>query len=178
MSSASNTRFWTGQRWRLLGWGGALILLTTPWVAMQFSREVNWSLADFVLAALIFAVAGTALELSARASASHAYRGGATLAVLSAVLLVWVNGAVGIIGSENNPANLMFAGVLAIAVVGAVVAGFRPLGLARAMLAAAAGQAAVALIALGLGHNILPISAVFIALWLGAALLFAKAVDP
>lgn len=52
-----------------------------------------------------------------------------------------MNGAVGIVGSEDNPANLMYGGVLAVGIVGAVIARFRAEGMARA-------QGSVALIAL------------------------------
>jgi hypothetical protein len=36
------------------------------------------------------------------------------LAVGTALFLVWSNLAVGLIGSENNPANMMYLGVLAV----------------------------------------------------------------
>ena len=29
--------------WRMLGWGTAILLLATPFVAMRFTSEVNWS---------------------------------------------------------------------------------------------------------------------------------------
>jgi hypothetical protein len=38
------------------------------------------------------------------------------------MFLVWMNLAVGIIGSEDNPANLMFGGVLALGILGAFIA--------------------------------------------------------
>ena len=55
-------------------------------------------------------------------------------------MLVWINLAVGIIGSEDNPANLMYGGVLAVGVAGAVAARFRPGGMARALAATALAQ--------------------------------------
>jgi len=36
-------------RWRLAAWSVAAILLLLPMAAMQFTDEVNWSLADFVV---------------------------------------------------------------------------------------------------------------------------------
>ena len=53
-----------------------------------------------------------------------------TVAALGAFFLVWVNGAVGIIGNEENQANLLFFGVLAVAVVGSLIARFRAKGMA------------------------------------------------
>ena len=58
-----------------------------------------------------------------------------------------INLAVGVIGSEENPANLMFGGVLAVGIVGAVVARFRPRGMARALVSTAVAQTTVGVIA-------------------------------
>ena len=40
---------WRRRRWRLAAWSVAALLLLLPLVAMQFTDEVNWSLADFVV---------------------------------------------------------------------------------------------------------------------------------
>lgn len=87
-----------------------------------------------------------------------------------------MNLAVGIIGNEDNPANLMYGGVLAVAAIGAVVAGFRPRGMARALAATALAQALVALIAMiaGLGYTFI-LTGFFVALWLTSARLFRRA---
>jgi hypothetical protein len=126
--------------WRIAGWGFAAALLLTPLVAMQFTDEVRWAPGDFAAAALLIGGLGLAFELAVRRSASTAYRLGAALAALNAFLLVWINLAVGFIGDEGDPANLLFAGVLLVALAGAVAARFRARGLALAMGAAAAVQ--------------------------------------
>lgn len=84
---------------------------------------------------------------------NNAYRAAVGVALAAAFVLVWMNLAVGVIGSEDNPANLMHGGVLAAAIVGVVIARFRPRGMARALLATALAKALVAVIALiaGLG---------------------------
>ena len=113
-----------------------------------------------------------------------AYRAAVGVALAVAFLLAWVNLAVGIIGSEDELANLMYVGVLAVGIVGAVVARFRPRGMARALFATALAQALVAVIALvfGLGSGsppgvlgILALNGFFVALFLGSALLFRYA---
>ena len=145
---------------------------------------MSWNLLDFaVLAGLLAGVGGT-FWLARRMTNNVAYRAGVGIALLAAFLLVWVNGAVGIIGSSNNDANLMFFGVLAVGIISAVFAGFQPVGMARAMLATAIAQVAVAVIALtaGLGTSgpgwpvdVLVLTAFFTALWLLSAWLFHKA---
>ena len=128
--------------WRIAGWSIPVLLLMLPAVAMQFTSEVDWSVADFSIAAVLFGSVGLTFELIVRTSDSLSYRFGAGLAVISAFLTIWVNGAVGMIGSENNPYNLVFGAVLLIALIGAVLARFRAAGMARAMTVAAIAQVA------------------------------------
>lgn len=124
--------------WRLIGWAIPVGLLTIPWIA-----HFPWTAADYIVAATIFAIVGGTFELAVRASGNASYRLGAAAAIATAFLLVWINLAVGIIGSENNPLNLMFFGVIAAAIVGGIVARFRADGMARAMTLAAALQGAI-----------------------------------
>ena len=95
-----------------------------------------------------------------------------------------MNLAVGIIGGEGNPANLMFGGVLAVGIIGTIIARCQPRGMVRALVATAIAQAAVAVIVLvtGLGVSgrpetgaILILNGLFVALWLGSAWLFRRA---
>ena len=95
---------------RPVGWGGSLALLLAPFIAMQLlpGSGVNWTVGDFVFLAMLLAIIGLALELVVRASDSWAYRGGATLALAAGSMLLVANGAVGYIGSEDNPYNQLF----------------------------------------------------------------------
>ena len=116
-----------------------------------------------------------------RLQSSIAYRLAAGLALTAAFLIVWLNAAAGLIGIEDDdPANLLYVGVLAIGFVGAVVARLHPLGLARAMFATALAQALVGAVALKLPNtassmHIVILHGVFVALFAGAALLFQSA---
>lgn len=163
--------------WRLLMWGGAAALLLLPLIAMRFTDEVNWSPFDFLVFGAMLTVACGACELAVRLSrGNRLYRVGAFLAVATGFLLVWVNLAVGFIGGERNPANLMYGGVLGIGLLGACIARFRPRGMAMAMLATAVAQLAVGVIAHsgGMDHP-WPATAAFTALWLASAGLFDRA---
>jgi len=62
---------------------------------------------------------------------------------------------------SNNPINLLYFGVIADGVIGALIARFQPMGLAYTMLAMAAAQAMVAAIALIGGFYQTPPSTVF-----------------
>ena len=120
----------------------------------------------------------------ARRVARRRYGAGAALAMAAATLLVAVNGAVGFLGSEQNPANLLFAGVLAVAALGAVAVRFRAAGLAQVMTATALAQGLVGAMALaaGLGapgwkgvYEVVLGTGLFAGLWLLSARLFRGA---
>ena len=70
------------------------------------------------------------------------------LALATPLLLVWMIGAVGVLGREGNPADWMYIGVFAVGIICAIAARFRPAGMARALFATALAQALVAAIAL------------------------------
>ncbi len=172
-----------GSRWRRARWAAAALLLLLPLVAMQFTDELSWDATDFALAGALVIGVLLSYELAARKRGDTAYRAAVGVALAAASILVWVNGAVGIIGSENNDANLMYGGVLAVGVVGAGIARFQPHGMARALFATALAHASVAVIALiaGLGApesgplEIVALNAFFVALFVGSALLFRRA---
>ena len=166
----SGRRGWSP--WRVAGWSIPVLLLMLPAVAMQFTSEVDWSLADFIFAAVLFGTVGLAFELIVRTSDSLAYRFGAGLAVVAAFLTIWVNGAVGMIGSEDNPYNLVFGGVLLIALIGSVLGRFRPAGMARAMAVAAIAQVVAGAAGLTTDARGAVLSMGFGGLWLLSAALF------
>ena len=166
--------------WRLIGWAIPVGLLTIPAIA-----NWPWSAADFVVAGAMFAVAGGTFELAVRSSGNIWYRTGAAIALATAFLVVWINLAVGIIGSEDNPLNLMFFGVIAAALAGSIATRFRAGGMARSMTIAAIlqGVIGVAVFLFNLGHGeppgalpLLLLIELFALAWLLSAWCFRKAV--
>jgi hypothetical protein len=125
----------------------------------------------------------TALKERSNMSDRNAYRFAAGVALAAGLLLVWLSLGVGIIGADGDPANTMYFGVVGVGIIGAIVARFRPHGMARALFATALAQALVAVIALifGLGLpwsppvEILILNGFFVALFVGSALLFRHA---
>ena len=166
--------------WRIAGWGFAAALLLAPFVAMRMNVEgVDWSPFDFVAAAFLIGIPGLLFELAVRLSGNWAYRAGAALALLISFLTVWINLAVGIVGDEDNPANLMFFAVVFIALAGSVLAGFKPAGMARALFIAALVQAGIgAVVWFGRMETAAPAAGLSLALalmWLAAGGLFRRA---
>lgn len=158
--------------WRIAGWTLALLLLLLPAVAMQFTDEVNWTAADFLFAAIVFGVTGSLIEYMVRRSPDAAYRGGAIVAVIGLFLLVWLNAAVGLIGSENSDANAMYAGVIGVLIVGSILARLRAPAMVRALVATAIAQAVVGFIAIVWQLGFKGPDIMFIGIWLAAAALF------
>lgn len=162
---------------------GPALLLLVPLVAMQFSAEVQWSLFDFVVMGVLLYGAGFTYLLLARMSGSAAYRAAAAMAMVTALLLVWMNLAVGIIGNEDNPANALYAGVLGTLFLGALAARFRAAGMARTLYLAAIVQMLVPVIAFITWRpdfspgvvGVFVLNAIFAALWVGSGLLFQQA---
>lgn len=176
---ARNMEHGTGRcrnRWSMAIWGTAAFLLLIPLVAMQFDTGVNWSGSDFVVMGVLLAIVCGCYELATRLSDNTAYRAGAGVAVVTGFLTVWVNLAVGMLGGEGNPANLMFGGVLLVGVIGAIIARFRPQGMARAMVATAFAQSLMTVYALVGGYSEVVLHIGFFVLpWLLSAGLFHKA---
>ncbi len=163
------------------------VILLLPLLAMQFTAEVVWDLADFAVAGVLLFGAGLTYELIARKAGHIAHRAAVGVAVAAALLLVWINLAVGIIGNEGDPANLMYIGVLAVGIIGALIARLEPRGMARVLFATAGAQMLVPVIALIIWPpqvtswgaagvvGVFILNAFFATLWLGSALLFRRA---
>jgi hypothetical protein len=135
-----------------------------------------------VVIAVLFAVVCLVVERGAGKSAKWTYRAGAVIALLTGLGQIYMNLAVGLVGSEDNPINLMFFGVVALAALGAVVALGRPAGLAGAMMAAAVAQVIAGIVGvivqldegIRAGGMVL-LTLYFVALWLNAGALFRMA---
>lgn len=116
-------------------------------------------------------------------SNNTAYRSAIGVALAGTLILIWLSLGVGIIGRDGDPANLMYFGVVAVGIIGAILARLRSPGMAHTMLAMAVAQAlvtAIALIAkLGLPYSgpleILLLNGFFVALFAGSAWLFQRA---
>jgi hypothetical protein len=183
MTKTDRARY--GINWRIIGWGGAVTLLLVPFIAMRVGGTgFDWTLGDFVVAGVLFGVVGLAIELLVRQSSILSYRIGAVVAVFAGLFLIWINLAVGIIGSEEHDANMLYALVIAVAVGGAIVARLQAGGMALAMFAAALVAVLIALTAVAMGwgaetvnwpRDVLGATGINATMWLVSAALFRMA---
>ena len=117
-------------------------------------------------------------------TAKTAYRSALALAIATPFILLWMIGAVGVLGADGDRGDVMYIGVFAVVIVGTVIARLRPGGMARVLVAAAVAQSLVAVIAIMAGLHRVPYSSVgeilgfnafFVALFLASAWLFHRA---
>ncbi len=123
---------------RIVAWAAATLLLLLPLIAMQFTDEVQWTAFDFIFAGALIYGTGFVLELAVRTTRNTAYRVAVGIALTATFLIIWISGAVGIIGSEGNLANMMYFVALLVGIFGVILARLRAQGMARAMFAVAA----------------------------------------
>ncbi len=168
---------WSNRVWIAVG-----CLFLVPVVAGRVAEGFAWKTGDYLIFAVMLAVACGVVEIAGRVRGDRAYLEGAAVAAGAGVGLVFVNMAVGIIGSEGQAENLLFAGVLGVVLVGSAIARLRPAGLARTMVGAAAAQIAVGAYALGSGAgvganawpwDVIGATVIFTGLWVLAARRFA-----
>ncbi|MEY8780696.1 hypothetical protein AB9K32_09735 [Allomuricauda sp. XS_ASV26] len=72
------------------------VLLAVPFVAMQFSSEVNWSLFDFIGAGILLSIIGFTIDFVLCKTRSRNKRPLILLAIFILFLLVWIELAVGL----------------------------------------------------------------------------------
>ncbi|HEY0611563.1 MAG TPA: hypothetical protein VGD35_17955 [Chitinophaga sp.] len=76
-----------------------VLILLIPLIAMQFSSEWDWSPSDFLVMGTLLLGTGLTCELVLRKVKKTGYRVAIILGVLVALLLTWMELAVGIFGT-------------------------------------------------------------------------------
>src|SRR3990167_7179552 len=162
----------------------AALILMIP-LSMQFTDEVQWG--EAVAYGVILLLAGGFYELwQWLRTRTTVYRIAFSVGLAGIILLGWVSGAVGIIGSENQPVNLMYWAVPAVLLIGSLISRFKPRGMARTLFAAALVQILVPVVALFIWPaqaswgeagviGVFVVNAIFALLFVGSALLFRHA---
>ncbi len=77
----------------------AASVLLVPLLAMQFTDEVTWDQADFAVAGALLVGTGLVYEMAAGKLSKVRHKAAVAVALAVALFLVWVELAVGIIGS-------------------------------------------------------------------------------
>ena len=161
-----------------------LLLLVIPVFGNMYVDGWNWSPFDFVWAFVVLFGSGLIYLLVSRKSSALSYKAAVGLSTLTGLALVWINGAVGIIG-EDNPINLMYLGMLALGFLGAIMARLEAQRMMYVLFVMAVVQMVIPVIALLINPEVVAqppgvlgvfvLNAGFMVMWLGAGLLFRNA---
>lgn len=120
-------------RWAVL----IAIVLMIPFMAMQFTTEIQWDWPDFMIFGIILSIIAISYEVIVQKSKVTVYRVAFGVGMLGAILLFWVNAAVGIIGNEGQGANLLYGAVFLVGAIGAIISRFKAKGMSATLLSAA-----------------------------------------
>lgn len=157
------------------------VLLLIPLFGMQFSAEVEWTLGDFVIAGMLLFGTGCLYKFTTIKYSNFQYKMAVAFALFSGLFLIWVNLAVGLIGSEENPVNLLYFGVILIGIIGAVLGRFSPYKMSQPLFIMASAQAIITVVIVAFGlyqgsgssvAEVVGINALFITLFGTAGYLF------
>jgi hypothetical protein len=156
----------------------ALGLLMVPLVASQVVKGWHWPAGTFVFVYVLFFLTGLAYALIARKMGAWSYKAGVGVALVAGFALGWSN-MVHVADSEN-PALLVYYGVLVVGGIGAWLVRLEARGLARTLFTMAAVLALIAVMLpsgappdfarrQAIGHGVL------VALFTASGLLFRRA---
>lgn len=123
---------------------GALAVLMVPLVASQVVDGWHWGAGSFVFVYVLFFATGMAYAVIARKMDAWSYKAGVGLALVAGFALGWSNMVQ--VADSGHPENLVYYSVLAVGVVGALLARLQARGLTYTLFAMAATLALIALI--------------------------------
>lgn len=159
---------------RPLAWTATYILILFPLIALKIADHNAWRLNDLPLAFGMIISVGFTFEIALRTPLKWAYRAGAALSIITALLLVLGKTAIGFVVPENNTINVILFAAPAIALIGSIAVNFRASALSIVMACSATTQLSAGLIAYYHGYFTGPLSITFTSLWLASSLLFLR----
>jgi hypothetical protein len=154
-----------------------------------FVLRSEGSPADLMALAVDGAIIVGAIVYMATNRHDKAYRWAVGLALAATFILFWMIGAVALLGPElgRNTADLIYFGLPAVGVLGAIIARFQPRGMARAMFATAGAVMVLPVVVVAgltplspnqagelFPYGLLLFHAPFAALFIGSGWLFRK----
>jgi hypothetical protein len=166
-------------------WAIVLLLILLIPLTMQFTNEVQWN--EAIAYSIILVAVGGIYELWQWLKRQKiTYQSALIIGLMTALFIGWVNGAVGIIGSENNSANLLYGTVFIVGLIGSIISRFKPLGMARTLFVAALVQLLIPVFALYIWPaktswgeagviGVFVINSIFAILFVVSAMLFRRA---
>lgn len=94
------------------------LLLIIPIIGSMTVEGWNWDTFDFVFAYVVFFMTFFAIEMVVKHSKNGTFRMAVAVQVVTMLALLWINGAVGIIGNEGNVVNVWYLAIIALGFLG------------------------------------------------------------
>lgn len=161
------------------------LFLLIPLYGNRFIEGWNWSPFDFVFATVMVGGVQLAYAYISKKAGSSAYKIATGLTLLGMFLLIWINGAVGIIGDEDNGWNAMYFAVIGTIFLGSLISQFKSTGMKRTLYVASCVQMIVPVIAFVAARaeiaktpgvlGVFMLNAVFAMIFASAGVLYAQA---
>jgi len=170
---------------RFIIWITVTLSIFLVFLSILIPNEVQWK--ELVAYIIILSAIGGIYEVwQWLKKKSSYYRYAFIIGFLGAFFIGWANGAVGIIGNEDNPANLMYVAIFIVGLIGSLISRFKPHGMSITLFAVALVQLAIPFIALfiwpakaswgGAGViGVFIINAIFALLFIASGILFRHA---
>lgn len=158
-----------------------VMMMALGW--LNLIGQLNWGVGDFIFVAVIFFGGLSAFRFVSGRGQGRMFHAAVALSLVTALSMIWITLAVGIIGSEDNQANIMYVGVLGIGLLGSLIARFRATGMSRTMLAVTIAQLVVTVVAVTVWKpeteehvfSTFILNLFYVMLFLSSALLFHRA---
>ncbi len=138
---------------RLIMWAGVVSILLGVALVLTLTGSgvdgvgFHWTLIDFVFMGVLLYGSALTFELVARRFPNIWYKSAVALAVVTGLLLIWGNAAVGTVG-DDNPVNMIYPFIILIGLMAGALARFEPKKMANIMFTVALAQFLPPLVAL------------------------------
>ncbi|MEC9251244.1 MAG: hypothetical protein VX501_11385 [Pseudomonadota bacterium] len=138
---------------------------------------MNWDALDYMVALALLSASAAAYWIATRPARSVWHHLAVMIGAGGALLLLWMQLAVGLVGDGDHPINQAMGLVLVVSAIGALLSRFRASGMRTTLLVAAGTQMVLG----ALGFILLPamyfsdiflVTAFFSGLWTASAFLF------
>ena len=131
-------------------------LLLIPYAASFITEEMEWTASDYFIVWVMLFVTGTFYAFISRLSSGLIYRSAVAVSCFTGLFMVWSNLAVGIIGNEDNPVNLVYFILIMVGLIASFAVRFKPRGLAYVTGGMAIALAVIAAYAIIAGYHHAP----------------------
>ena len=164
-----------GRQWL---WALACALLLLPLAAMAVGADVHWEVGDFIFAALLILAPLGFYEILAQRIAFTYLRRAYIIIMAATVLMLWAQGAVGIIGDGSSAPNRLYLLIGASNTLGFIGSWRDP----RYLIVALIVSATLTILGLYWARDAAPVVLVFhlilLLTWLGGAYFIRKSCAP